>query len=343
MSGAGVYERFLRPLLFLLDPETAHDLTMRSLGRISRNNLLLRKLHRFQPPRDPVTVFGVPFPNRIGLAAGFDKNGVALPAWAALGFGFIEIGTVTSKPQSGNPKPRIFRFPEQQALINRLGFNNDGADIVANRLRRLHESGRWPEVPVGINIGKSKTTDLDHAAADYLHSFRRLQRFADYVVLNISSPNTPGLRSLQDPEALSVLLGAVREENRAEKPVLIKIAPDLAMTELEQMLAVCAEYQVAAIIATNTTVDHTSIASTRDQAGGLSGAPLREKSNTIISAIAARSAIPVIGCGGIVDGPSAREKINAGAKLVQIYTGLVYRGPRLLRETAKALPESNDE
>jgi len=343
MSGAGVYERLLRPLLFFLDPETAHDLTMRSLGRISRNNLLLRKLHRFQPPRDPVTVFGVTFPNRIGLAAGLDKNGVALPAWAALGFGFIEIGTVTSKAQSGNPKPRIFRFPEQQALINRLGFNNDGADIVANRLRRLHESGRWPEVPVGINIGKSKTTDVDHAAADYLHSFRRLQRFADYVVLNISSPNTPGLRSLQDPEALSVLLRAVREENRAEKPVLIKIAPDLAMTELEQMLAVCAEYQVAAIIATNTTVDHTSIALTRDQAGGLSGAPLREKSNTIISAISARSAIPVIGCGGIVDGPSAREKINAGAKLVQIYTGLIYRGPRLLREIAKTLPESNGE
>jgi dihydroorotate dehydrogenase len=340
MSGAGIYERFLRPLLFLLDPETAHDLTMQSLGRISRSDFLLRKLDRFQPPHDPITVFGVTFPNRVGLAAGFDKNGVALPAWAALGFGFIEIGTVTAKPQSGNPKPRLFRFPEQQALINQLGFNNDGADIIANRLRRWHESGRWPEVPVGINIGKSKSTDVDHAAVDYLDSFRRLQRFADYVVLNISSPNTPGLRSLQDPAALSVLLRAVREENRAEKPVLIKIAPDLVLPDLEEMLAVCVEYQVAGIIATNTTVDHSSIPATADRPGGLSGAPLREKSNAIIRAIAARSAIPVIGCGGIIDGPSAAEKINAGAALVQIYTGLIYRGPRLLREIAAAFPES---
>jgi dihydroorotate dehydrogenase len=343
MSGAGVYERFLRRLLFLVDPETAHDMTMRSLGRISKNDLLLRQLHRFQPPRHPVTLFGVTFPNRIGLAAGFDKNGVALPAWAAMGFGFIEIGTVTSKPQSGNPKPRIFRFPEEQALINRLGFNNDGADIIANRLRRWQESGRWPKVPVGINLGKSKTTEVAHATADYLHSFRRLQRFADYVVLNISSPNTPGLRSLQEPELLSALLRAVREENRANKPVLIKIAPDLGLAELDEMLAICAECAVAGIIATNTTVDHSSIAKQRDQSGGLSGAPLREKSNAIISAIAARSAIPIIGCGGILDGRGAREKIQIGAALVQIYTGLIYRGPGLLREIGEGLAGSSNE
>src|SRR5947208_16234202 len=191
-----LYERVVRPLLFSLDPETAHRFTIELLRGASHFDLALRVLRLFQPPSEPKTAFGLNFPNRIGLAAGFDKNGLALPAWAAMGFGFIEIGTVTAKPQPGNPAPRIFRFPHQKALINRLGFNNDGADVVANRLRRWQESGLWPNVPVGINIGKSKTTELEHAAADYLHSFRRLQRFADYIVLNVSSPNTPGLRSL---------------------------------------------------------------------------------------------------------------------------------------------------
>jgi dihydroorotate dehydrogenase len=335
----GFYRSVLRPLLFLLDPETAHDLTMRTLHSISSSGLGLRLLDRFQPPADPVTLFGVTFPNRIGLAAGFDKNGVALPAWAALGFGFIEIGTVTAKPQPGNPRPRIFRFSEQQALINRLGFNNDGADVVANRLRHWQESGRWPRVPVGINIGKSRTTELTQATADYLHSFRRLQRFADYIVLNISSPNTPGLRSLQEVELLSALLGGIREENRSGKPVLIKIAPDLSIPELDHIIAVCTRNEVAGIIATNTTIDHASIPSDHDQDGGLSGEPLREKSNTIIRNIIERCRLPVIGCGGITDGASAREKIDAGASLVQIYTGLIYRGPYLLREIAAALPK----
>lgn len=337
MSNGGLYRNFFRPLLFTLDPESAHDIAMRSLQWLSGNKLLLRPLERFQPPRSPVTLFGVTFPNRVGLAAGFDKNGVALPAWAAMGFGFIEIGTITARPQPGNPKPRIFRFPQQQALINRLGFNNDGADVVANRLRRLHETGRWPPVPVGINIGKSKTTELSDATSDYLHSFRRLQRFADYIVLNVSSPNTPGLRTLQESEMLSALLRGIREENRADKPIVLKIAPDLSNTALDEIIAACTENEVAAIIATNTTVDRRDMPSGRDQAGGLSGAPLREKSTAMIRSITSRCQIPVIGCGGIVDRDSAREKIDAGAALVQIYTGLIYRGPGLLREVAGAL------
>ena len=338
MSSDGVYRSFLRPLLFTLDPEAAHNLAMQVLGGMSSRPIALRSLHRFQPPTNPVTLFGVTFPNRVGLAAGFDKNGVALPAWAAMGFGFVEIGTVTARPQPGNPRPRIFRYRRQQALINRLGFNNDGADVVANRLRRWQEQGLWPKVPVGINIGKSKTTELADAAADYLDSFRRLQRFADYMVLNVSSPNTPGLRSLQEAEALAVLLRGIEEENRMQKPVVVKIAPDLTPAALDQVVNVCSQYNVAAIIATNTTLDHSAITTETDQAGGLSGEPLREKSTEAIRTILSKCSIPVIGCGGIMNGTSAREKFEAGASLVQVYTGLIYRGPGLLREIVAAIP-----
>src|SRR3954453_21453671 len=199
------YELFVRPLLFSLDPETAHHVTMRVLGRASHFGVALRPLRLFRPTSKPITLFGLTFPNPIGLAAGLDKNGVALPAWAALGFGFIEIGTVTAKAQPGNPKPRIFRLAEQRALINRLGFNNDGADAVAERLSRLRTSKRWPAVPVGINIGKSRTTPLKEAVDDYLYSFRLLHDAADYITLNVSSPNTPGLRELQESARLSEL------------------------------------------------------------------------------------------------------------------------------------------
>src|SRR5881392_1390869 len=234
------YELFVRPLLFSLDPETAHHVTMRLLGRASRFDVALRPLRLFRPTSKPITLFGLNFPNPIGLAAGLDKNGVALPAWAALGFGFIEIGTVTAKPQPGNPKPRIFRLPAQQALVNRLGFNNDGADAIADRLRRLRNDERWPAVPVGINIGKSRATPLEQAKDDYLYSFRLLRDFADYVTLNVSSPNTPGLRELQEPQRLSELLRAIGNEARtAPKPVVVKISPDLSGIELKAILAVC--------------------------------------------------------------------------------------------------------
>jgi len=328
------YERFIRPLLFLLTPETAHHSIMALLQGASHVDFALRGLQVFCPPARSKTLFGLTFPNPIGLAAGFDKNGTALPAWAALGFGFIEIGTVTAKPQPGNPRPRIFRYAAEQALINRLGFNNDGADIVANRLRKLRESGHWPTVPVGVNIGKSKITPIDQAAEDYLHSFRRLRNFADYVVLNVSSPNTPGLRALQEEESLSILLAEINRENRTSKPILVKIAPDLTNPQLDEIIAVCQEHRVAAIIATNTTLDHSSIAKERDQTGGLSGSPLREKSTRLVRAIAARSTIPVIASGGIFDAASAREKFAAGAQLIQLYTGLIYRGPGILREIA---------
>ena len=332
------YERLVRPLLFSLDAETAHHFTIRLLGGASHFDLALRALKSFQPPAKPKKVFGINFPNPIGLAAGLDKNGVALPAWAALGFGFIEIGTVTARPQPGNPKPRIFRLPEQQALINRLGFNNDGAVAVADRLRRLHNSGRWPAVPVGINIGKSRMTPLEQATDDYLYSFRVLRDFADYVTLNISSPNTPGLRDLHEPQRLSQLLHAIGNEPGATpKPVVLKISPDLPPSELKAILAVCEGNGVAAIIATNTTLDHSSIPPQLDREGGLSGAPLCERSTASIREIAARSTIPVIASGGICDAASAREKFQAGAELIQLYTGFVYRGPGLLREIMGSL------
>src|SRR4051794_17266247 len=233
-----LYELFARPLMFCPDAETAHHLTVGLLGTASHFNLALRALKSFQPPSKPKTIFGLTFPNPVGLAAGLDKNGVALPAWEALGFGFIEIGTVTAKAQPGNPKPRIFRLPEQQALINRLGFNNDGANAIAQRLRALRESGRWPAVPVGINIGKSRVTPLQQAKDDYLYSFRMLRDFADYITLNISSPNTPGLRELQEPAKLSELLHAIgNEAGRAPKPVVVKISPDLSGTQLKTVLA----------------------------------------------------------------------------------------------------------
>lgn len=327
------YERFVRPLLFSLDAETAHHLTIGLLRRVSQSDLALGALKSFRPPSKPKTFFGLKFPNPIGLAAGLDKNGVALHAWAALGFGFIEIGTVTAKAQPGNPKPRIFRLPQQLALINRLGFNNDGADAIAQRLRTLRETGRWPSVPVGINIGKSRATALEQATDDYLYSFRLLRDFADYITLNISSPNTPGLRELQEPQKLAHLLHAIGNEAGTDpKPVMVKISPDLSAAELKAIVVVCEENGVAGIIATNTTLDHSSIPPKADQEGGLSGAPLREKATAFVREIAAQSTIPVIASGGICDAESAREKFEAGARLIQLYTGLVYRGPRLLRD-----------
>src|SRR5205814_2222088 len=323
------YELFVRPLLFFLDAETAHHVTMRLLGQSSQFGVALRALKLFRPTSKATTLFGLTFPNPIGLAAGLDKNGVALPAWAALGFGFIEIGTVTAMAQPGNPTPRIFRLPAQQAVINRLGFNNDGADAIAVRLRGLRESGRWPAVPVGINIGKSRTTPLERANDDYLYSFRLLRDFADYITLNVSSPNTPGLRELQEPAALSRLLHAIGSEpGPVAKPLVVKISPDLAPVELEAVLAACEEKGVAGIIATNTTLDHSSVPPGLDEEGGLSGAPLREKSTALVRSIAATSKIPVIASGGICNAESACEKFNAGAQLIQLYTGFIYRCPR---------------
>jgi dihydroorotate dehydrogenase len=338
MNAKNFYERLVRPLLFSISPEAAHNVAIRNLRSASSWPAALRRLERFKPSPKPTTVFGLTFPNPVGLAAGFDKNGVAIPAWAALGFGFVEVGTVTGKAQPGNPKPRIFRYPGQQALINRLGFNNDGADVVAARLRALRESGHWPAIPVGINLGKSKVTPLEQAGDDYIYSFRLLAPLADYIVLNVSSPNTPGLRSLQEHDALEQLLRAIcRENESAAKPILLKIAPDLSVTDLEQVIAASEQNGIAGIIATNTTLDHSTIPNSADQTGGLSGRPLFAKSTDFVRAIRSRSHLPIIASGGIFDATSAREKLAAGAQLLQVYTGYVYRGPGLLREIVEGL------
>lgn len=322
------YETLVRPLLFAIDPEAAHEFAIAVLRHAP--------WFRFTPVEKRAQVFGLDFRNRVGLAAGFDKNGVALPAWEAIGFGFAEIGTITAQPQPGNPKPRIFRYPRQQAIINRLGFNNDGAAVIAARLRRLRESGRWPRIPIGINIGKSKAAPLERAAEDYRFSFQQLHEFADYVVVNVSSPNTPGLRDLQDAAQLGHLIDVLQNENTMRKPLLVKIAPDLTCEQLEQVVTTCEANGVAGLIATNTTLDHTSVAN--HESGGLSGAPLLAKSNDVIGAIRKRSTLPIIGVGGVMDAASARAKIAAGAQLIQIYTGLIYRGPGLIGEVANVLP-----
>ncbi len=321
-----IYERLLRPLLFALDPETAHHF---ALAFLRAAGPLLPK------PTDTtsrVSVFGLNFRHRVGLAAGLDKNGIALPAWEALGFSFVEIGTVTAQAQPGNPRPRIFRYPEQNALINRLGFNNDGAEVIASRLAELRDRGGWPGIPVGINIGKSRVTPIERAVEDYLFSFRKLRAQADYIALNVSSPNTPGLRELQGGERLDELLRAINAE-RGNMPLLVKIAPDLEAAALNELVSICEGNNVSGIIASNTTLDHSAIV--RDEDGGLSGAPLQKKSTAIVRQIANKTKIPIIGCGGIFDAPSAREKIEAGAKLLQVYTGFIYRGPKLVHELAR--------
>ena len=329
-----LYKELIRPFLFLADPEAVHHLAMDAL------RLAGPVLTKFAPAHDPRlarTVFGVTFPNPVGLAAGFDKNAVALPAWEALGFGFAEVGTITARAQPGNPKPRIFRVPECAAIINRLGFNNDGCDAVAARLQRLRESGGWPRIPVGINLGKSKVTALQEATADYLLSFERLKNLGDYFVLNVSSPNTPGLRQLQNRAALNELLGTIQGRNAGGRPLLLKIAPDLEWAAIEEILSLVEEHRLAGIMATNTTIDHTGIPARREQQGGLSGWPLRERSTAIVRFIAERTKVPVIAVGGISDGASALEKFDAGAALVQLYTGFIYEGPAVVKRICRAL------
>jgi dihydroorotate dehydrogenase len=282
-------------------------------------------------------LFGLSFPNGVGLAAGFDKNAHVLPAWEGLGFGFAELGTVTAHAQPGNPKPRLFRVPELGGVINRMGFNNDGAEVIAARLKALRATERWPRFPVGINLGKSKVTPLEDAPADYLFSFNRLRALGDYFVLNVSSPNTPGLRQLQDKAALGELCGTIQRANVERKPVLVKIAPDLSNEALDDVLALAEEHALAGLIATNTTLDHRVVPEWRRQTGGLSGRPLRGRSTEVIRYLTARTKIPVIGVGGIFSAADAREKIEAGAALVQLYTGFIYEGPGLVGECVKGL------
>jgi dihydroorotate dehydrogenase len=346
------YERIIRPLLFQQDAEHAHESAVRALARLGRLGPVCRVLEHLTqlPPARyrPVEVFGLKFPNAVGLAAGFDKNATAWPAAAALGFGHVEAGTVTARAQPGNDRPRMFRYPAHEAVINRMGFNNEGAAAVALRLNQMPGPGAR-RIPLGINLGKSKVATPEEAVADYLDSFAQLADLADYVVLNVSSPNTPGLRALQYEKPLRELLSAVTAARRDRAsspggrriPVLLKIAPDLTWTQIDAVLGVIAEFGLDGIIATNTTLARPDFFETVNQAGGLSGAPVRRRSTEIIRYIARTTGgrLPIVGVGGITDTSSAAEKLDAGATLVQVYTGMIFRGPFFARELARALAE----
>jgi dihydroorotate dehydrogenase len=327
---SGVYTGLARRALFRMgggDAERAHEWTLHRLAALSRRPALLAALRRRYAVQAPRTVFGVRFPNPVGLAAGLDKDGVALPAWPALGFGFVEVGTVTRYAQPGNPRPRLFRLPASEAVINRMGFNNAGAAALADRLRALPPLG----VPLGVSLGKSKVTPLAEAVEDYLASLRLLRPYADYVAVNVSSPNTPGLRTLQDRDHLTALLAAVTAEAQTT-PVLVKIAPDLTEPAIGEVLEVCAEYGAAGVIATNTTLAREGVAGPDAiEAGGLSGRPLAERAREVVAFVHKESNLPVVGVGGIIDPDDAARMFDAGASLVQLYTGFVYRGPGLVR------------
>ncbi len=350
-----IYEKFLRPAFFSLGPERAHELAMTGMTVLGHLRPVCRVMECFtQLPASaarPIDVFGLKFPNAVGLAAGFDKNAEGWPAAAALGFGHIEVGTITALKQPGNPKPRVFRFPKEEAVINRMGFNNEGAELIAARLAKQPKVGQH-RIPVGINLGKSKVADLDQAVADYLSSFARLADYADYLVLNVSSPNTPDLRKLQDEDRLRELLGAITGANnerttsgKSRKPVLLKIAPDLSFPQIDSVLGAIAEFGLDGIIATNTTLARPGFFATVDQAGGLSGKPVRKRSTEIINYISRASGgkLPIIGVGGIHCASDAAEKLDAGATLVQIYTGMIYRGPFFAKDLAWALNDRQNK
>ncbi len=331
-----LYTDLLKPLLFRLDAERAHHLALAGLRLGGHFPALLAAAFGGSAPRAERRVCGVRFPNPVGLAAGMDKNAIALPAWEAIGFGFIEVGTITAHPQPGNPRPRLFRYPELDALVNRFGFNNDGAPTIAHRLTRLRDAGRWPTIPVGVNIGKSKITPLEEAPADYRASFEHLRDFGDYFVVNVSSPNTPGLRSLQHVDSLRAIMDALRSVD-ATKPIFVKIAPDRTPDDLDPLVSVPG---ISGFVATNTSLDHSVLPTDRDETGGLSGAPIAERAHSILTALRDRTSLPLIASGGIMNPTHAHARLDAGADLVQIYTGFVYHGPDLIRGICNFSPKS---
>lgn len=335
-----LYRTIARPVLFSLDSEEIHNLSLAALGQVSASPLGREMLESFYGlPELPVELWGLRFPNPVGLAAGMDKAATALPAWAALGFGFAELGGVTRHAQPGNPRPRMFRLVPDQALINRMGFNNPGAEAFAERLELWKRSGHWPRHPIGVNLGKSKDTPLADAPQDYAGSFRRLHPLADFFVVNISSPNTPQLRELQEKQALDDILAALAENNHPAKPILIKLAPELPFEIVDSLVEVCLSRRLAGLIASNTTTDRAGLRANCPEPGGLSGHPLRARSTEIIRHIyrTTRGQLPIVGVGGIFNAADAFEKIQAGASLVQVYTGLVYEGPGLARAIVAGL------
>ncbi len=331
-----------RPFLFGLDPERAHALGMAAIEAAYRSGL--NPLLAMRPDALPTKAFGLDFPNPVGLAAGLDKNGAHIDALLALGFGYVEVGTVTPRPQQGNPKPRMFRLPQHEAIINRMGFNNDGVDaLVRNVGRAKRKQGL-----VGINIGKNKDTPNESAVQDYLYCLERVYPLADYITVNISSPNTAGLRELQEERALQQLIGTLREAQESlgakhgkRVPMLVKVAPDLSDDDIEAAARVLTDLQVDGVIATNTTVSRISVREHKyaHESGGLSGPPLMDKSTAVLRKLRTRlpEAIPLVGVGGIASGADAVKKTAAGALLVQIYTGLIYHGPTLVRECVEAM------
>jgi dihydroorotate dehydrogenase len=331
----------LRPLLFSLDPETAHEVTLKLLkiAHISGMGKLLYPAIEDKP----VNVMGLSFKNPVGLAAGMDKNGDYINALAALGFGFLEIGTVTPRPQPGNPKPRLFRLPEHQAIINRMGFNNSGLDHLLNQVKQSGFNGI-----LGINIGKNFDTPMENAVSDYLTGLRKAYTSASYITINISSPNTKNLRQLQQGDEIKALLAALKEEQFKLQqehgfyvPLAIKIAPDLTDNEIAHIAGLLLEFEIDGVIATNTTIARDGIENhpLAHEAGGLSGAPVRDKSTFVVQGLAAelKGKVAIIAAGGILSAADAQEKLMAGANLVQIYSGLIYRGPQLIEDIVKSL------
>jgi dihydroorotate dehydrogenase len=356
------YHHLIRPALFTQDAERIHNRMMRALGWAGRHELACSALAAFYgAPKLPMSALGLSFPNPVGLAAGMDKHAEALPTWAALGFGFTELGAVTWHAQPGNPAPRVFRAIPEAAIVNRMGFNNPGAEAVARQLAEWKARGRWPGHPVGINLGKSKVTPLDRAAEDYANSLRVLWPHLDFFVINVSSPNTPNLRQLQDKAALDEILAGVQEVQAQQsalaasgtvrpathhKPVLVKVAPDLSFEALDEILELAGPRHLAGIVATNTTLTRPPPQTPAGQrvyaeTGGLSGRPLRTRSTEVIRHLhrQTRGALPIIGVGGIFDAADAWEKITAGASLVQVYTGMVYEGPGIAKAIVAGLIE----
>ena len=335
----GLYDR-LKPALFTLPPETAHDVTQRLLRGVQGTPVTagLRRRYRVHDERLQTEAFGCTFENPVGVAAGFDKNARVPRALAALGFGHVEIGGVTAEGQPGNPQPRLFRLNEDDALINRMGFNNEGADAVGRRLDREP----LPDVPVGVNIGKSKSTPLAEAADDYRYTYERVAEAGDYFVVNVSSPNTPGLRELQNREALESILGALTSAGAS--PLLVKLSPDLPRPAVTDALGVVDDLDLDGVIATNTTVSRPDDLHSPSQAerGGLSGAPIETAATELVRFVAERTDVPVVGVGGIADADGAYEKIRAGASVVQLYTALVYEGPSVARDINRGLLELLD-
>lgn len=331
----------IRKVLFQFDAETIHELTIKGLKNTGATPL--NAFYKQRVTDKPVQVMGIDFPNPLGLAAGLDKNGECIDAFAAMGFGFVEVGTVTPRPQPGNEKPRIFRLPEANAVINRMGFNNKGVDYLVSQVRSAKFSG-----VLGINIGKNKDTSEENAKDDYINCMRKVYEFATYITVNISSPNTPGLRALQYGDALNELLAALKVEQAALAkqhgryvPVAVKIAPDLTEAEVQSIAQSLIDNEIDGVIATNTTLSREGVEALEfgNEQGGLSGAPVKEKSTTVIRILAKAldNKLPIIGVGGIASSSDANEKLNAGASLVQVYTGFIYQGPPLVKEIVNNL------